>query len=57
MKTTVVRAGDSPPLSGRQLSSSKFGATALGCYKLSAQLAPLGYYEARAPILAPDRPP
>jgi hypothetical protein len=32
----VVRAGDSPPLFGRQLPSSKFGATSHGYYKLSA---------------------
>jgi hypothetical protein len=54
VNATVVRAGDSPPLFGRQVSSSKFGATAHGYYKLSAQLAPLDYYEARAPTLALD---
>jgi hypothetical protein len=50
----LVRAGDSPPLFGRELPSSKFGATAHRYYKLSAQLAPLDCYEARAPTLALD---
>jgi hypothetical protein len=46
-----------PLLPGRKLSSPKFGATALEDYKLSAPLAPLSCYEARAPALASDHPP
>jgi hypothetical protein len=57
VKDTITRAGDSPPLSGRQPSRSKFGAIALAHYKLSVPLAPLDCYEARAPALASDRPP
>jgi hypothetical protein len=54
-----VKATESPaqvtfPLSGRQRFSSNFGATALGHYKLSMLLAPLGHHEAKAPALAFD---
>jgi hypothetical protein len=57
VKPTITYAGDSPPLFGRKLSLPKFGATALGHYKLSVPLAPLGYHEARAPVLTSNRPP
>jgi hypothetical protein len=34
VKAMIVRAGDSPPLFARQLSSPKFGVTASSLYKL-----------------------
>jgi hypothetical protein len=42
------------PLSGRQHAIPKLGATALGLYKFSILLAPLGNHEARAPAPTSD---
>jgi hypothetical protein len=53
---TVDHRGDLVPLSGRQHAMPKFGATALGPYKLSVPSAPIGNYTPNAPARASDYP-
>jgi hypothetical protein len=53
----VDRRGDSVPLSGHQRAMPKLGATALGPYKLSVPLAPLGSLASSAPTRVSDCPP
>jgi hypothetical protein len=45
------------PLYGRQRAMSNSRATALGSYKLSVPLAPLGSQASNTPTRASDRPP
>jgi hypothetical protein len=52
-----VSADDSSSLLGRQRNLFELDATALGSYKLSVSLAPLGNHEAKAPTRDSDCPP
>jgi hypothetical protein len=57
VSATVNRTNDSSSLLDRQRNLFELDATAIGSYKLSEPLAPLGNHEAKAPTRVSDCPP